>query len=348
MPIRSAWPTDELLKQMILYGSPAMSEKHSPAEEKPGAHASDGKIHRLAGLSYTALDALDRARAVVIFTVSPLEEHGPHLPVGTDLFEAEFLAGELAKKIIEQKPDWTVLLGPPLPFGASAFDHAGTLLVRARTVRNATLDYGAALARHGFRYILVTNAHAGPRHVVALEEAAAVVTRRFGVRMLSLSGPILWKILRGKLTDRLEPLLGRSLTLAEKEALAGDAHGGVWETSLILRSHPEFVDASFTQLPPMRFLLIDALRKNYPLRLGNKLGYIGTPAAATAELGEAFRRLLVDIAWEVARPALETRDESWQQTSMLYKIPFFRTAFPYVAAGTGIILTVSALIWIFH
>lgn len=325
-----------------------MSEIQTQAAEKSGVAPTAGKVRRLAELSYTALDALDRDRTVVIFTVSPLEEHGPHLPVGTDLFEAEFLAEELGKRILEDKPDWTVLLSPPLPFGASAFDHAGTLLVRARTVRNATLDYGAALARHGFRYILITNAHAGPRHVVALEEAAAAVTRRFGVRMLSLSGPILWKILRGKLTDRLQPLLGRSLTAAEKEALVGDAHAGVWETSLILRCHPELVDASFAQLPPMRFLLLDALRKNYPLRLGNKLGYIGAPAAATAELGEAFRRLLVDIAWEVARPALEARDESWQKTSMLYKIPFFRTAFPYVAAGIGITMAALALIWLFR
>jgi creatinine amidohydrolase len=325
-----------------------MQEPSSLPTEKPGVALSAGRIHRLAELGYTSLDALDRSRTVVVFTVSPLEEHGPHLPVGTDLFEAEFLGDQLATKILELKPGWTVLLGPPLPFGASAFDHAGTLLVRARTVRNATLDYGAALARHGFRFILITNAHAGPRHVVALEEAAAAVTRRFGVRMLSLSGPILWKVLRGKLTERLEPLLGRKLTPAEKEALAGDAHGGVWETSLILRYRPELVDPSFNRLPPMRFLLLDALRKNYPLRLGNKLGYIGAPAAATAELGEAFRRLLVDIAWEVARPALEAQDESWQQTSMLYKIPFFRTAFPYIAAGCGIAAGALLLIWIFR
>src|SRR5271169_871789 len=213
-----------------------MLESPSPTVDPDHAAHAAGKILRLAELSFTALDALDRERTAVFFTVSPLEEHGPHLPVGTDLFEAEFLGEELAKRIIESKPGWTVLIGPPLPIGASAFDHAGTLLVRARTVRNATLDYGAALARHGFQYILVTNAHAGPRHVVALEEAAAVVSRRHGVRMLSISGPILWKILRGKFTDHLEPLLGRSLTEAERRALLGDAHAGVWETSLILRA----------------------------------------------------------------------------------------------------------------
>src|SRR5215469_16356830 len=105
-------------------------------------------ILRLAELSFPLIEALERERTVVLFAVSPLEEHGPHLPVGTDLFHAEYFNQELAKRIVEAKPGWTAVIGPSIPIGASAFDKAGTLLVRARTVRNAALDYGAALARH--------------------------------------------------------------------------------------------------------------------------------------------------------------------------------------------------------
>ncbi len=302
-------------------------------------------ILRLAELSFPRLEALDRERTVVLFAVSPLEEHGPHLPVGTDLFHAEFFNQELAQRIVEAKPGWTVLIGPPIPIGASAFDMAGTLLVRARTVRNATLDYGAALARHGFRIILVTNGHGGPRHIVALEEAAAVVSRRYGVRMLSVSGPVLWDLLRGKFADRLEPQLGRPLTAAEREAIRGDAHGGLWETSLLMLVRPDLVDACHTELPPMRFPLIDALRKNYPLRLGNQMGYIGSPAVASPEFGEAGRRLLLDVVWEMVRRVFEAPDESWQQTSFWYKIPFMRTAFPGVAAGLGLLMVALAVVW---
>lgn len=317
---------------------------HEPGEAQA---APAGGIFRLAELSFTRIDALDRDRTVVIFTASPLEEHGPHLPVGTDLYEAELFAEELAKRIVEHEPGWSVLIGPPLPLGASAFDQAGTLLARARTVRNAVLDYGAALARHGFRYLLVTNAHAGPRHVVALEEAAAVVTRRHGARMFSVSGPLLWKILRGKFTQRLEPSLGRPLSDSEKDALRGDAHAGLWETSLIMLARPSLIDPSFATLAPARFSLLEALRKNYPLRLGNKLGYIGSPAAASKEFGEAARQILAEAAWELVRPVLKPEDESWQRTSLLYKIPFFRTAFPYAAVAAALVL-VAALLWWFR
>src|SRR2546422_8999611 len=102
-------------------------------------------IHRLAELSFPQVDALDRDRTVVLFAVSPLEEHGPHLPIGTDLFHAEYFNEELAKRIIEAKPGWTVLIGPSLPIGASAFDHPSTLLSRTRTVHNAALVYVSAL-----------------------------------------------------------------------------------------------------------------------------------------------------------------------------------------------------------
>jgi len=305
-------------------------------------------ILRLAELSFPRIEALDRERTVVLFAVSPLEEHGPHLPVGTDLFHAEYFNEALAKRLDEVKPGWTAVIGPPIPVGASAFDKAGTLLVRARTVRNAALDYGAALARHGFRFIIVTNGHGGPRHVVALEEAAAAVSRRYGVRMLSVSGPILWNLLRGRYTGRLEPLLGRPLTQAEREALRGDAHGGLWETSLLMRVRPDLVDPAHANLAPVRFPLIDALRYNYPLRLGNQMGYIGSPAAATPEFGQAAERLLLDILWEAVRPMFDAADEHWQQTSFWYRVPFMRTAFPYVAVAAGLLLVAAALLWRFR
>ncbi len=324
-----------------------MFQSTSPGANQHPQAPTTGKILRLAELSFTQLDALDRGRTVVLFVASPLEEHGPHLPVGTDVYEAEYFAEELAKRILEEKPHWTALIGPPLPIGASAFDHAGTLLVRARTVRNAVLDYGAALARHGFRLILVTNAHGGPRHIVALEEAAAAVSRRFAVRMLSVGGPVLWKVLRGELTERLEALLGRALSDDEREALRGDAHAGLWETSLLLLARPDLVDCSYAGLPPVRFTLLEALRKNYPLRLGNQMGYIGSPAAATRGFGELARRVLLDVTWEVVRPVFEAQDESWQQTSVLYKVPFLRSAFPHVAAGAALVALALAVFWYF-
>ncbi len=314
----------------------------NPTDAAPSSSYA-GKILRLEEMSFSQVGSLDRDRTAVLFTLSPLEEHGPHLPLGTDVFTSEFFSLELARRILQSRPDWTVVLGPPIPLGASVFDAPGTLRARPRTVRNLALDYGSALARHGFRTILVTNGHAGPFHVVALEEACAVVSRRYGVRMLAVSGPVLWKFLRGRYHDRLEPLLGRPLTPGERQALRGDAHAGFWETSLMLLIRPALVDPAHTALPQVTFTLQQAARKNYPLRLGNRMGYIGAPAAARAEMGELARKLLGEAVWEVARPVFDASDDAWQQTSFLYKIPVLRTGFPYVLGILGLILLGWAL-----
>ena len=150
--------------------------------------------------------------------------------------------------------------------------------------------------------------------------------------------------MRGKFAARLELLLGRPLTAAEREAFRGDAHAGLWETSLLLRIRPDLVDAVRSSLPPVRFTLLEALKKNYPLRLGNKMGYIGAPGGATAEWGEVARQLLLDVVWEVVRPVLDAPGESWQQTSFLYKVPVFRTGVPYAAAA-GAATLLAALAW---
>jgi len=215
-------------------------------------------------------------------------------------------------------------------------------------VRNATLDYGASLARHGFRYLLVLNGHGGPRHIVALEEAATAVSRRYKVRMLSVSGPVLWKFMRGRYASRLEAALGRPFTTAEREALSGDTHAGMWETSLVLRARPELVKPRYANLPAVKFKLIEALHKNYPLQLGNRMGYIGTPSAACAELGLAAERLFLEVVWELVLPVLDHQNRKWRQTSFLYKIPFLRSAFPHIAAAVAAGLAAWAIIhWLY-
>jgi creatinine amidohydrolase len=310
----------------------------------PHPAPANGGIFRLEELNFPQIEALDRNRTVILFTVSPLEEHGPHLPVGTDLITTDAICRQLAERILEAKPGWTVLIGPSIPIGASAFDRAGTLLARARTVRNVALDYGAALARHGFRYLLVLNGHGGPRHIVALEEAAAAVSRRYRVRMFSVSGPVLWKFMRGRYASRLGAILGRPFTAAEREALGGDTHAGMWETSLVLLTRPDLVNSSYAGLPAQKFRLTDALHRNYALQLGNRMGYIGTPSSACAELGKAAQQLFLEAVWELVLPVLDVQNRKWRQTSFLYKVPFLRTAFPYYAIVAALALAAWVII----
>ena len=43
----------------------------------------------------------------MILTVSPLEEHGPHLPVGVDAFTGRHLAESIAERVVAERPGWS-------------------------------------------------------------------------------------------------------------------------------------------------------------------------------------------------------------------------------------------------
>ena len=79
-------------------------------------------IHRLEELSTPQLDALDRTRTVVILTVSPLETHGPHLPLGVDAFTARHFSESIAERLVADRPGWSVVLAPTLHLGSFTFD----------------------------------------------------------------------------------------------------------------------------------------------------------------------------------------------------------------------------------
>src|SRR3990170_4149742 len=175
-------------------------------------------------MSSPALDALDRARTVIVLTVSPLETHGPHLPVGVDAIAARHFAQSVGERLVARRPGWSVVLAPTLHLGSFTFDAVGTVRVRQRVVRDALVDYGASLARAGFRYILVSNGHGGPGHLVSLEEAADRVSRRYGVTMASFTGHLVWDFLRGPHLPEIEEALGRPLSGEERSALAEDVH----------------------------------------------------------------------------------------------------------------------------
>jgi creatinine amidohydrolase len=291
-------------------------------------------VRLLEEMSTPALDALDRARTVVVLTVSPLEEHGPHLPVGVDAFAARYFAERLGERLADRRPGWTVLLAPTLHLGSFTFDAVGTVSVRQRVVRDALVDYGASLARAGFRYILVANGHGGPGHLTALEEAAAIVSRRHRVTMASFSGRLAWQFLRGRYLEKIETALGRPLSDDERRAFADDAHGGWWETSLMLLLRPDLVDVSYRSLPPARYSLAERVVPNFPLRNGGQ-GYVGHPALADPAFARAAVEVLITETMALVDGVLDGTVRPRDGRSPFFVLPFFRTDFwPVVFAAT--------------
>jgi creatinine amidohydrolase len=297
-------------------------------------------LRKLEELKFTELESLDRGKTLFTITVSPLEEHGPHLPLGVDMFNAEYFADELSDRFLKKYPEWNVIRIPTIAAGSFAFDAPGTIKVRPKIVRELLVDSLSSLAKYDFKYFLISNAHGGPTHIVALEEAAIIVSKRFGAKVFSFTGHIAWEFLRGKYWDAICKRL--SMTEEETEALKDDAHAGQWETSMMLKLHPDLVDPEYRKLNPFVVRTIEKLQPNYPLKKENGLGYVGHPSKANKELADVSSDFLLEHVFEIVERQIFS--EKLPEPSMFYRVPFFRTGFMKVFALLVLVAIVLLLI----
>ena len=83
-------------------------------------------------LTYPQIDQLDRDYSIFILTFGILEQHGPHIPIGSDTYQAEAVRDGLVQKLQKSHPDYDVVLVPVIPLGeggannlAHEFTHIG-------------------------------------------------------------------------------------------------------------------------------------------------------------------------------------------------------------------------------
>ncbi len=274
-------------------------------------------------LTKKQFDAIDRENAVVFVTCSPMEVHGPHLPIGADCLEGEGLAERALRFLPERHHSRTFLR---LPFVWAACDgvpQPGTIAFRPSTTIAFLEDMGRSLALQGFRNVMVSNFHGSPRHFLAIETACERISRRHGIRMACVFSLMLSRLNGGgaELGDVLGHIPGLS-----KADLAGDTHGGAVETSQLLALHPEWVDPDYKSLPRRTVdLWLEETGREKPPDLrgkpasvpqmvkGFKAGihyfveetYAGAPAVATAQIGE---QILDTLASRTAEAIAEILD----------------------------------------
>jgi creatinine amidohydrolase len=214
-----------------------------------------------------------KQRAVVC--AGAIEQHGRHLPQGTDAWLGEALAGSVARELGD------ALVAPVVRPGCS--DHhmgfPGTISVPA-DVLTALLDaYLVSLRAHGFTRFVVFPSHAGNGPVLA--EWGRQQTEQ--VIVLTDLGRVLHAI-----SDTL------SAFGADPE---GDGHAGLAETAALLALNPAVVRLKLAEAGSRGGLGLDEL-----MTLGTRAitpsGVFGDPRAATQEMGEAVMRAWVGVLVE--------------------------------------------------
>ncbi len=135
-------------------------------------------IASFAHLTAPEVEALPRPLTLFLFPLGGIEQHGPHLPVGTKLLQAEEMTKAIAAELQARLPAWSFILMPLLPFSVDSYTNRFALNVRAHVVRDAVVDQCEELKRLKFHNFATVSSHLSPKQLCALEDAAKIVNRR--------------------------------------------------------------------------------------------------------------------------------------------------------------------------
>jgi len=219
-------------------------------------------------LTWPEIQALAPDTPLVV-PVAAIEQHGHHLPVATD----SMLLGEVVRRL-SQKLHSEVLFAPLQWLGNSDhhMDFSGTISARPRSYLDMLNEQMDTAIQHGFRRIVFLNGHGG--NIVPGKQAVFETRQRYRERQdLLLLFATYWDFARPweTRTDLVQKSMG---------------HACEWETSMILRIHPELVkDIRQLKTVPVDFGFEPAYR-GWTTKDRTAPGHMGSPQFASVEKGE--------------------------------------------------------------
>jgi len=218
-------------------------------------------------------DGLSSTRTVIL-PFGSVEEHGLHLPLGTDTFHAYELARRTAKLV-------PVFVMPPVWYGLcrSTSQHPGTTGIRSGSLRMLVTDICRSMYGQGLRNFVLISGHAGGTHMATILDSADMLMEELEEARFAVLSIL-------DLVSRLPDGLVET---------PGDAHAGEVETSLMEFLKPDLVRGTspgeFPDFP--KFILVRNKLRFWPG------GVWGDPSRASREKGrkilEGEAQLLAEI-----------------------------------------------------
>jgi creatinine amidohydrolase len=222
---------------------------------------------------------------LVILPQGSVEQHGPHLPSGTDIFAANVIAHAVAERM-----DGLVLPGGPLGVTPLHMPFEGTVTLTPETYMRVVIETCASAAQHGAKYLLILNWH--ELNIPPLGVAAETLHREHGMAVLTVQACFVAEELFGKECNGL-------------------THGGEIEALAVLAYRPELVhlDRIDNSSDLACSQQMDALRRTRTyqpvftdVRSIAPTGWYGSPQYATAEKAQV---MLNTVADSIARKSTE-------------------------------------------
>jgi creatinine amidohydrolase len=225
---------------------------------------------------------IDGGRDTIVVAFGAIEQHGHHLPLGTDAFFGDELSLALAERL-------DAFRAPTVRVGCSRHHLAfpGTMSIEEETFHALVGDIVRGWAGHGFSRIVMLPTHGG--NFAPMAGALEKLEPIEGVSVIAITD----------LGLLVQATLGLGAELGVPAA-EGGLHGGEWETSMMLELRPELVKmdravAGYTgdlQSGLERFL-------GDGVHTISDTGVFGDPSHASAEHGRQYVERLIDLAAEL-------------------------------------------------
>ncbi len=252
------------------------------------------RSHLLGELTWPEAQRRLREVDIALLPVGAIEQHGPHLPLDTDAFDADHMARRVAEACSDPKP----LVLPLIPYGVSYHhdDFPGTISVGNEALSKMVYDVGMSCARHGITKLVIVNGHGGN-----------TPTLQFAAQLINRNANIFTAVDTGETSD---------VDLAELCETPNDVHAGEIETSTALAVRPDLVrmDRAEPFVPDFSNQYLDfSARRSiewYARTLKiSPSGVLGDPTVASAEKGRRMWKImvanLVELVEELKRLTLD-------------------------------------------
>ena len=228
---------------------------------------------------------LAAAGAVVVLPIGATEQHGPHLPVGTDTLQVEHVVLEAVRRADAGVP---VLAAPALPYGCSPHHvpFGGTASLSSETFLRVLVELGGALAESGFGRLALVNGHGGNHQLTSVAARDLALAHDVDVAACSW-----WHLA----ADRVV-----AAGALERGRVPG--HAGAFETSCVLALRADLVASELPRRDPAPHSVAyrDPLQLEQHGSWAAIDGWSDSPASAGAEHG----RMYLDLGAEAVAEAI--------------------------------------------
>jgi creatinine amidohydrolase len=221
---------------------------------------------------------IQNGRDIVVVPFGSTEQHGRHLPLGTDAVLGDEIGWRLADRL-------SAFLAPTVRFGCSEHHLAfsGTISIGAETFGRIVADVVASLSTHGFRRIVLLPTHGGNFKPLA---DAVVNIEPGSVRIYAFTD------LMGLVGAAAKSSKAFGVNIAQS-----GAHSGEWETSLMLALRPEQVKMDRAAVGFMGDLSEVTSKVFDGIQNLDQNGVLGDPRPATAEAGKKYLEQIIEFLY---------------------------------------------------